>query len=811
MSFKGCLLFNLVFFTNIAFCQTGKIAGTVGGTEETNTVVTLLTAKDSAFVKTTFCDSSGIFEFEKVKEGNYIITISVIGYKKYFSDVLEIDAGKSSLQLPAIVLENESKELNTVTVVSKKKFIERKIDRVVVNPDALISNTGATSLEMLEKAPGILVDVNGNISLKGKSGVIVFIDDKPTYLAAADLAGYLRSLPASSVDVIEIMTNPPAKYDAAGNAGVINIRLKKNKAKGVNGGLNLGYGQGRYFRTNNSFNINYRINKFNFFTNIAANQNNSYQDLTINRRYYTAAGIFNSAFIQNSYIKKENKGYNMRLGADYYMNSSSTLGIAFAGFINPSFSSVNNKASVLDDKNDTLALIEATTPSNKKWKNGSVNLNYTYKIDKKGKELIANFDYIAYDSKHNQTLVNTTFDGDGAFQGKTILQSSLPASILIKTVKIDFTNPMEDGGKLYAGVKTSFVNTDNTADFFDVINDVASPNYQFSNRFKYKENINAFYVNYSKDWKRFSMQAGLRAENTNITGHQLGNAQISDSNFTRKYTGLFPTFYLSWRLDTTSTHQVGFSFGRRVERPNYKDMNPFTYPLDRFTFYGGNPFLKPSYSYNFELSHTYKSFLTTTLEYSRVDDLIQESNEQRNNVYYSRPGNFGKSVGYGINVNGEFQLAKWWKLQLYTEYKNLKFKSIIYGQVLDENLFYWFVNPTNQFVITKTLSAELSASYQTKILIAQFLTTPVWQMSGGLSQKIWKGKGTIKLNVSDIFYTNQPGGDIRNISNSKADWLSYLDSRVVTIGFSYRFNKGKSLSVRQSGGSDAEKQRVRTQ
>jgi hypothetical protein len=193
-----------------------------------------------------------------------------------------------------------------------------------------------------------------------------------------------------------------------------------------------------------------------------------------------------------------------------------------------------------------------------------------------------------------------------------------------------------------------------------------------------------------------------------------------------------------------------------------------------------------------------------------VNNLIQETNEQRGTIYYSRPGNFGRQTVYGVDVNANLQLTKWWMLQLYTELKNIGFKSLIYGQVLDDNRFYWFIGPTNQFTITKNISAELAGSYQTRILIAQFLTIPVWQMRARLSQKIMKGKGSLKLNVSDLFYTNQPGGDIRNIANSKANWLSYLDSRVITLSFSYRFNKGKSLNARKSGGSDDEKVRVRT-
>lgn len=805
------LIFIGTLYGNLVLAQTGTIKGQVTGAEDMrNAVVNLLKARDSAFVKTVFCEADGKFEFELVKEGKYIIAITHVGYKKYTGGVVEITPEKLYVQLSEIVLQENVKNLQEVQVTARRPFVQRKIDRVVINPDALISNAGTTALDVLEKAPGVLVDINGNISLKSKSGVIVFVDDKPTYLSAADLAGYLRSLPSGTIESIEIMTNPPAKYDAAGNAGIINIKLKKNQTKGFNGALNLGYGQGRYLRTNNSVNFNYRINKLNFFSNISWNQNNSYQDLTINRKYYTSGGAYNSGFSQNSYIKKEQSSRTARIGVDYYLNKKATLGTVLSGFINPSASTITNNAQVLDAVNNPVSLIAAINPSKKKWKNGSINLNYSYKIGNKGKELSVNADYIQYNSTYTQQLANSSFTPNNVLLGKTLLESTLPASINIKTAKADYVSPLKKGGKIEAGFKTGFVNTDNIASFFDVAGSLVTPNYEFSNRFRYKENINAAYFNYSRDWKKFSIQLGLRAENTNIKGNQLDNPLISDSGFTRRYTNFFPTLYLAYRLDTAQKHQFGLSVGRRINRPNYQDMNPFTYPIDRFTYYGGNPFLEPTFSYNIELSHTYKNFLTTSVEFSVVDNLIQETNEQRGTIYYSRPGNFGRQTVYGIDVNGNFKLTKWWTLQLYTEYKNLGYKSLVYGQVLDENRFYWYVGPTNQFAITKNLGAELAGSYQTRILAGQFLTIPVWQMRAGISQKIMKGKGSLKLNVSDLFYTNQPGGDIRNIANSKANWLSYLDSRVITLSFSYRFNKGKSLNARQSGGSDAEKGRVKT-
>ncbi len=287
------------------YAQIGSIKGSVKAPgRQAGLLISLVHAKDSSFAKTTLADDNGKFEFEMLKEGSYKVVIAQSGLQQYSSAIIVILPQQPQMQLEPIVLNEVAANLQEVKVVSKKPFIEKKIDRVVVNPDALIGNAGATSLEVLEKAPGVLVDINGNISLKGKPGVLVFIDDKPTYLSAADLAGYLRSLPGGSIESIEIMPNPPARYDAAGNAGVINIRLKKNKVKGINGALNLSYGQGKYHRTNNSFNINYRVNKFNFFGNAGISDNNSYQDLTITRQYFEPGGAFSSGFKQNSYIKK---------------------------------------------------------------------------------------------------------------------------------------------------------------------------------------------------------------------------------------------------------------------------------------------------------------------------------------------------------------------------------------------------------------------------------------------------------------------------------------------------------------------------
>ncbi|MFN0204103.1 MAG: TonB-dependent receptor domain-containing protein [Bacteroidia bacterium] len=814
---KRILLLTTVLFLSCSSLLIAQNEGTIRGqlkdankTAIEGVVVSLFQQKDSALIKAVLTESDGKFEFTKLAISSYFLSASHLNFQPYLSESIVLNGENKEKILPTIALiPSEGTVLKEVVIAAKVPFVEKKIDRMVVNPEALLTNAGTTALDVLEKSPGIQVDLNGNISLKGKQGVLVYVDDKPTYLSEADLANYLRSLPSSSLASIEIMTNPPAKYDAAGNAGIINLRMKKTKTEGFNGGVNLSYGQGFYARSNNSANFNYRINKVNFFSNASYNINNSYQDLTINRRYFSATGELNSAFSQNTFIKKEFSNANLRLGMDYYINDKNTFGIVLSGFNNIEKEHTNNWAQLRNGGEVLQNWVQAISPSKRDFLNGSANLNYAYKLDTTGKELSANVDYLRYGSELNQSLLSNTYLPDYTFVNRSNLISDLPATIDIKSAKLDYVHPLKKGGRMEAGAKSSLVTTDNIANFFDETDGVLTVNNDFSNHFKYKENVNAAYVNYSLERKKFSFQTGLRYENTAIVGNQLGNDVRKDSSFTRNYNSLFPTVFLLYKLDSASKHQLSFSYGRRIDRPNYQDMNPFTYPLDRFTLYAGNPFLQPTFSDNFELAHTFNNAFTTTLSFSGLKNVINETIEQSTNIFYSRPGNIGRQISYGISVNGAIPITKWWTLQLYTEVMHNRFDAILYNQTLKNVGTYLYFMPTNQFQFAKTWSAELSGNYQSSIATGQFVLIPVWNMRGAVAKKIMKNKATVKLSFNDIFYTLQPGGDIKGLYQSTANWKSYLDTRVVTLSFSYRFNKGQTLAARNSGAVDTEKNRVK--
>lgn len=804
---KLLFLFAIVLST-ITFAQnslTGKILGK-DNLPISDVQILLINASNQETLKVAITDKDGKFEIENVKFDEAKIVIEQSDYEKYTSDLIK--PSEAIINLPDITLKSGTKSIEAVTIVAKKPFVTQKIDRVVINPDALISNAGTTALDVLGKSPSVNVDFNDNISLRGKSGVQIFIDDKPTYLAGSDLADYLRSIPSSNIESIEVIPNPPAKYDASGNAGIINIRLKKTLAKGFNGGFNLAYGQGKYMRSVNSANFNYRIQKWNFFTNLSVNKTRSYQDLTIKREYFTPEGERTSIFTQNSYITPTNRTNSMKIGADFYANDKTTFGIVLNGFINPSERNTVNNAIIQDNNLQTINKIEANIPMDIMFKNGSVNVNMNRKIKDK-QELSINADYIKYDSKIEQSQFNKTLNPENSVLADTRIDSKLPSDVTIKVLKADYSGINLFGGSFDLGAKSSFVKTGNVADFRDVENGVEKPNYTFSNNFDYKENIHAVYTNYAKEFDKISIQLGLRMEYSDIKGYQKGNPVVKDSAFTKRYASLFPTFFIQYRADSLQNHVVGLSLGRRIDRPNYKDMNPFTYPMDNYTFYGGNPFLEPTFSYNADLNYTFKKNYTLGFNYSYIDNLISETNEQRNGIYYSRPGNFDRQISYGFTFNSSTNITKWWTFQLYTELIHNAFKSDVYTEKLNDSKWNWFVMPTNQFTISKKWSAELAGQYQTSILSGQFLISPIGSIRAGISTKILKDQGTLKLNVSDMFYTNQVEGEIRNIQNAKAGWFSYMESRVVTLSFSYRFSKGNNLKIRQSGGSETEQSRVK--
>jgi outer membrane receptor protein involved in Fe transport len=767
--------------------------------------VFLLKAKDSLLVKTAIADSSGAYYFQQLAVGEYILSVTMTGYQDYRSSLINLQQSKI---LDDIVLTISTGMLNNVTVTAQRPYVQQKIDRTVINPEALISNAGSTGLEVLEKAPGVIIDPNGGITLKGKS-VIIFIDDKPTYLSGADLQNYLRSLPAASIDQLELMTNPPAKYDAAGNGGVINIRTKRSKLKGFNGGITLNYIQGKYGKTNDNFNFNFRSGKLNISGNLGYFYNNAFTDLVINRHFLDGSGALKSNFIQTSFIRNRGSNYLAKIGADYYVSEKSTIGIHLTGIYNPSNTITPVNSLFTNASNSADSSIIAANAQHRSFRNGGVNLNFRHEYKKNGPALSADLDYLNYRTSNDQTFDNQSYFADGSLKSKDLLTGFLPAHINIYSGKVDYEQPLANGMKLETGLKASYTHTDNVADYFFSTNGITSPDYDKTNHFIYKENIYAAYINTSKEIKRFSFQAGLRLENTVSDGHQLGNVQKPDSAFRRSYTSLFPTAYIQYKTDTAGRNTISLNYGRRIDRPYYQDLNPFISPLDKFTFYTGNPFLKPSFSDNIELQFTYHDKYTAGFAYSRTRDDVNETIEIVDRIYYSRPGNIGRYTVMTFSLDGTYEPVKWFSFQFHTEVSQLHSVSDFYTGKLDTKGTFTFLRPIFTFKPGKDWSIQLDGGYQSKITNAQFVIQDRKRINAAISKKL-SSIATIKLVVNDIFYMFGTRGTINNLANTTANWTNWFDSRTAVFSFTYRF--GKAISGQRkhdANGAESEQNRVK--
>ncbi len=815
-------LFTLIFLmiSKFLIAQStgeGSITGTItdGGDQKIidAATVSLFKANDSSLVKINLTDKKGNFSFEHVAFGNYYLLATSTGHLKTYSKSLEVNniipVSAGNLQL-----KNSAKTLEAVNVsaVIKKPFIERKIDRTVINVDASVTNAGTTALEVLEKAPGVTVDKDGNISLKGKQGVMIMMDGKPAYLSGQELANLLKNMPSSSIDQIEIMTNPSAKYDASGNSGVINIKTKKNKMKGFNGSASASIIQSKFTRTNNSLNLNYRTGKVNLFGNYGYSYWQGYNDLTLQRKFRNVATKeLETIFDQQSLMNHNSTFQNLKAGMDFYASKKTTLGVVFSGYINPGGNTGDNTTFLKNAEDITDSITKAVSTQKRRSNNFSANFNFRHEFDTTGKEFTIDMDYLTYYQTSDQLFDNSFLNPDySPLRPASQLMGTLPSTVHIYSAKTDFVFPLKKSAKLEAGLKSSYVTTDNDALYQNKISTGYETDEGKTNHFIYKENINAGYLNYSRQIKKWGMQVGVRAENTNAQGHQVGNATRPDSSFTKNYVNLFPTAYLSFEANKKNTFSL--NYGRRIDRPAYQDLNPFYYFLDQYTYEVGNTLLQPQFTDNIELSHTYNGFLTTTINYSKtnnaISDVLKQITSERKT--FQTKDNIASKTNYGLAVSANFPVTKFFSTNIYSNVVHDNYKGDLNGDYLNVSNITFFSNVNNQFKFKKGWSAELSGFYRSQGIEGQIVVNPMWRMDAGVAKQVLKNKGTVKLSIRDIFKTQNFSGYVKYqdidvyIKNTR-------DSRAASLTFSYRFGKPiKNQQRRKTGGASDEQNRVKT-
>lgn len=806
---KLCIFFFTLFTTLQLYAQnavSGRVIDQTGNPLEFVTV-TLHRALDSALVKGALTDAAGKYEFTQLKNGSYYVVAAQVGLKKQFSPAVTVE-GNSSL-VTDLKLVEDTKTLNAVTITAQKPFIEHQLDKTVVNVENSIVAAGSTALEVLEKAPGVIVDNEGRITLRGKDGVRIMIDGKPSQLSQDQLANLLRNTNSNLIQKVEIITNPSSKYDAAGNAGIINIIMKKNQLYGMNGQVSSTYGQGVYYKNFNSLNLNYRYGKWNAFGSYNYNTRMNFNINQIDRifRADNGKGAVTDSFVQYAYNRNPYISNAWRGGVDYNLSQKTTLGVLFTG----NFGHRNNKQQLLSKDNITTIYapdgsirtsVHTRTMEEDKWNEVSANFNLKHTFDSLGREITFDADSYSFNTDNQQ---NFEVSSTGEVNAKQ--ENNIARTFDIKSAKVDYVHPLSKKAKMEAGAKTSFVNSGNDIQFYNIFGNRKEIDRNITNDFKYEENINAVYANLNQELKKgFSYQLGLRIENTNIKGNQV----TTDTSFTRHYTDFFPTAYVMKKWGKKDKHSVRIGYSRRIDRPNYEDLNPFREFLDRYTYEQGNPNLTPQYSNNFEASYTFMGAMTIGTNYSKTTDAITFTVKQDDVLKQSfvTKQNVATLENFGVNLNIPVPIKKWWFVNTSMNYFINRYQGEFLGGNLDLKIPVLNLNIQNRFTLPKDWSAEVSGWYVSRASEGLFVGDPMYAVNAGISKQLLDRKLTLRLNAQDIFRTQQFSGS-QKYQNLDIKVRSRFDSQQVRLTANYRFGNQKVQQARRrDGGANDEKNRI---
>ncbi|RKS01034.1 outer membrane beta-barrel family protein [Flavobacterium sp. 102] len=760
----------------------------------------LIESDSKKLIKTETPLETNDFKFENVSKGTYFIKIVADGKTKHLGNPFE---AKSNLILQSIIIRADENLLDEVVITKSKPYIERQQGKMILNVDSNIGSTGSSVFEVLEKAPGINVDNNDNISLRGKNGILVQIDGKPTPMTGSNLANYLRGIPSRSIDKIEFITNPSAKYDAAG-ASIINIKMKKDKKIGVNGSISSSYSQGKYAKNNNNLSLNYRDKKVNLFGNYSFAYREGFNDLQLDRKFYED-GIFTGAYEQDNFLRMNFRNHLARVGADFYANKKHTFGIIVNNISNKFNPTGSNRSDVFDETDNLASRFQTKNRSRDHWHNHSVNLNHKFVIDTLGTELTTDFDYANYGNKTQQNFTTRYFNlNNSEFQDPYLLYGDIKGDLKIYALKSDYVTVLKNNIKLETGVKSSYVKADNNLAFYDKSSGVPVFDPTKSNHFIHEENINAAYVITSKEFKKWSFNIGLRVENTNITGKQL----VDNTSFKNSYTQLFPNAVFSYTLNEKNSLELNYS--RRISRPSYDQLNPFKFFLDPTTYKEGNPYLLPQSTHSIELTHVLKQKIFTTLNFSRTTDNITEviapsEDDQQLTIQTNKNLNTVDIVGLFAIV--PLEINKWWNvnnsLNFYYGYYT---GTVANTTIKNEGNFTCNFNSTNSFKLGNGFTAEWTGNYRAREVYAFMDVDPIWFMNIGC-QKKFKNNSVLRFAFNDIFYTNRTTASTA-FTDYKENFKVARDTRVATISYTYNFGKNNGPQRRRTGGADDIKQRA---
>jgi hypothetical protein len=765
--------------------------------------VLLLRAADSSLVHSLLSDEQGRFVFAEVPGGTYRLRAQQLGYREGRSAVLRVSSGV--LDVPPMVLSSSAKELGEVQVTGRRPPIERQLDRTVLHVDQLPAVAGGSAYDLIKSAPGVTITATDAITMQGKSGVLVLIDDRPVRLSQDALVNMLRNMPAESIQNLEIITTPPARYDAEGGAGILNIRTKQRQQPGWNTDLTVRVGQGQYSRYGGGAVASLKRKNIALDGSYFLGRTRAFEAIT---QYAVQR--------EPGRLPTELRSANRNVTTARYHDAKGQLDVqvsprANAGVVanlyvlaNPALGSGTTQLLTGAQPSDTT--IQTTTRLANNAYNYSLDAYYTARLDSLGKTLAFDANYARYHSAQQQDFANQTYGQRiGLPLGVTQqLRSLLDGGTSIYSAKVDVALPLPKV-KLEFGAKYSQVTARNDFVFQRKQAAVYQNDTLRTNQFEYDEHIYATYASTSREWGKWSAQLGLRGEYTRT----LGVSRTTLARNRNNYFQLFPTVYVQYKV--SDNYQVNLSYSRRIERPAYSSLNPFLSYQSQFFSNQGNPFLQPSFTDAVEWSNVFKSTITVSPFANYTSQFASEYPMQnpstRETVYTF--GNLGYSYNYGVTVVAPFSLGKRWKVDNDLTVYEQAFRSTYAAQPQQRRLFVYNLSVTNSFTITPHLTAQLSGYYNSPTIQGFYRSVSYYAVNAGATLKVLQDKALISLALADIFYTERGAADVQYTAQ---DFGFYRrnDTRLLRFSFTYKLGNTK-LAAKTLRQGAAQEERGRAQ
>jgi iron complex outermembrane recepter protein len=766
--------------------------------------IILKSAQDSSLVKADITDDLGRFTLENIYQGRYFLEASFIGMNSYTSDVFEVKS--DPIQLPQIILSENAREIEEIVVTATRSLIEVKADRMVFNVQGTINATGDNGLSLLRKAPGVLVDNNNSISVLGRAGVLLYVDGKRIPLSGDDLTSYLENLSSDQIDKIDIITNPGSKYEAQGNAGIIDIRLKKDKNQGYNGSAGATFGHGRYGQGNVNAAGNYRNKRFNTFGGVGYNKGTRWNEL-IFENYQ------NGLFMDESNVSlTDYSGINGRWGTDIFLSKNSTLGFLVSAQANDNqrrsdnITYISNQAT--PEKTDSILSAPNTSTSDRT--QFTYNINYAYESGKNTLNIDADYGTFRNEADFNQPNIYYAPDRETVVS-RNITRYTTPVKIDITTLKADFETELF-GGKAGTGVKYSNVATDNGFYFYNIPDITPIINNRRSNIFKYNENVYAAYINYSKVLNpKWNFSAGLRAEHTDATGDLTAFLpELEEAPAEFNYTNLFPSAGLTYSINPANVFSL--NYGRRINRPDYNVLNPFKEQLSELSYSKGNKSLQPEIVNNVELGYTlqyrYSFKLAYSLTENQITRLIGPDPEDPRAGFISWD-NLAQQRLYSFSASLPFDITSWWNTY-FNMNLNYTINEADYGNnvVVDVRAGNYNFYQQHTFKLGKGWKGEISGWYSGPgVWGGVFLFDPSYSLNLGLQRKFFNDRMNVRLFANDVTFQSGWSG-VSEFNGLRGLGQGNWDSRRVSLSISYDLGNSNVKSRKRNTGIEDESKRV---